>query len=106
MPQNNILIDLDAAKKLFDDIPPFIGMTGKCVQEMLDKAPAVDAVEVVHGHWVYSGEPDDDRNIQANCSVCGAGDKHATSMIGHVPYCWKCGAKMDGGADNGGSNDG
>lgn len=41
------LIELDAAKKLFDDIPPFIGMTGKCVQEMLDGVPTVDAGEVV-----------------------------------------------------------
>ena len=41
------LISIEEAKKLFDDIPPFIGITGKCVQEILDGAPAVDAVEVV-----------------------------------------------------------
>lgn len=41
------LIRLEEAKKLFDDIPPFIGMTGRCVQDMLDKSPTVDAVEVV-----------------------------------------------------------
>lgn len=50
------LIELDVAKKLFDDIPPFIGMTGKCVQDMLDTAPAVDAVEVVHGRWEWDTE--------------------------------------------------
>ena len=46
-------------------------------------------------YWQYiEDEIDEDNNIQAYCSVCGAGDKHATSMIGKVPYCWKCGRKM------------
>ena len=48
--------------------------------------------------WAYcqyvEDDVDEDNNIQAYCSVCGAGDKHATSMIGKVPYCWKCGRKM------------
>ena len=47
------------------------------------------------GYWQYiDDDVDEDNNIQAYCSVCGAGDKHATSMIGKVPYCWKCGRKM------------
>lgn len=46
-------------------------------------------------YWQYiEDDIDEDYNIQAYCSVCGAGDKHATSMIGKVPYCWKCGRKM------------
>lgn len=46
-------------------------------------------------YWQYiEDDIDEDNNIQAYCSVCGAGDKHATSMIGKVPYCWKCGRKM------------
>ena len=46
-------------------------------------------------YWQYvEDDVDEDNNIQAYCSVCGAGDKHATSMIGKVPYCWKCGRKM------------
>lgn len=52
-----------------------------------------DAVK--HGRWEYNGEVDCDGNLQANCSCCGAGDKHAPCMVGNVPYCWKCGAKMD-----------
>ncbi len=47
------------------------------------------------GYWQYiDDDVDEDNNIQAYCSVCGVGDKHATSMIGKVPYCWKCGRKM------------
>lgn len=46
-------------------------------------------------YWQYIEEDvDEDNNIQAYCSFCGAGDKHATSMIGKVPYCWKCGRKI------------
>ena len=41
------LIDANALRTQFDDIPPFIGMTGGCVQQCIDKAPTVDAVEVV-----------------------------------------------------------
>jgi hypothetical protein len=48
------------------------------------------------GVWLYTGEIDEDGNVQANCSLCGAGDKHAESMVGKVPYCWKCGADMKG----------
>ena len=46
-------------------------------------------------YWQYiEDDIDEDNNIQAHCSACGAGDKHATRMIGKVPYCWKCGRKM------------
>ena len=41
------LIDANALRTQFDDIPPYIGMTGGCVQQYIDKAPTVDAVEVV-----------------------------------------------------------
>ena len=86
------LIDVEAAKKLFDEIPPFIGMTGKCVQEMLDGVPAVDAVDVVHGRWVHhyydSGEPIDDKWYCSECHMC---NDHKRTW-----YCPNCGAKMDG----------
>ena len=46
-------------------------------------------------YWQYiDDDVDEDNNIQAYCSACHAGDKHATKMIGKVPYCWKCGRKM------------
>ena len=65
------------------------------IEEVLNSAQTVDAVEVVHGRWIYEEEPDGDNNIQARCSVCFAGDKHATALMHKVPYCWRCGAKMD-----------
>ena len=70
------------------------------IYKALDEAPTVDAVEVVHGRWLYEEEPDENNNVQAHCSVCFAGDLHSTSLTNKVPYCWKCGAKMDGGNGN------
>lgn len=65
------------------------------IEYVVAEQPTMDAAEVVHGHWQYVDDPDEDANIQAYCSVCGAGDRHAASMVGHVPYCWKCGARME-----------
>ena len=52
---------------------------------LIDNAPTVDAVPVVHGHKV------DDGGFYARCSQCD----------GVLPlcanYCPNCGAKMDGG---------
>ena len=57
--------------------------------------PTVDAVLVVHARWIYSGDMDSDGTGQGYCSRCGAGDKHRADLKNFVPYCWKCGARMD-----------
>ena len=87
------LIDADEAKGLFEDIPPFIGMTGKCVQEMLDSVPTVDAAPVVQGRWINwgkSGTPTYEN--YGTCSVC---HEDAEICTEHRNYCPNCGAKMD-----------
>ena len=61
--------------------------------------PAINAVPVVHARWIYSGDMDSDGNSQGCCSRCGAGDKHRADLKNLVPYCWKCGARMDGEED-------
>ena len=55
--------------------------------KLIDEAPTVDAVEVVHGRWI-KGE-----NWSVTCSVCGC------LSIAHdgKNFCPNCGAKMDGG---------
>lgn len=65
--------------------------------EYLDEIPAADVVEVRHAYWRDIQPPDQDNNVQCWCSACGAGELHADGMI--VPYCWKCGSKMDGGVN-------
>lgn len=65
----------------------------------LEKAPTVDAVEVVHARWVDN-----------HCTVCGMmpmGDElwehldvEPPKMEFFMDYCPCCGAKMDRGTDN------
>ena len=60
----------------------------------------VDAVEVVHGHWILkidmvSSFLSGCEEMFSECSVC-----HSAEISGSN-YCPNCGAKMDGGKDNG-----
>lgn len=61
----------------------------------LEHIPAADVAPVVHGRW----ETNSDRPDSLICSICKCG----FDMWKHDPhnYCPNCGAKMDGGADNG-----
>ena len=59
---------------------------------------SVDAVEVVHGEWVF-GELDM-CGAPVKCSNCGYGVENADPILwvtypGHK-FCGACGAKMDG----------
>ena len=93
---------MSALSKVFG-IP--LDYDGNC-DEMCDEAfaaiealPVLDVAPVVHARWIYTGEMDEDGNCEANCSRCGAGDKHRADLKDAVPYCWKCGARMDGEAE-------
>ena len=55
--------------------------------------PAADVAPVVHGRWDDSLD-----GITPYCTVCG----NSHRLMTRTPnYCPNCGAKMDGGADNG-----
>lgn len=60
-----------------------------CLNSVLQQ-PVVDAVPVVHGHWVEINSP---IKTEYECSVCHKKDSKSTAIRGH--YCWYCGAKMD-----------
>lgn len=70
---------------------PALGFCDCVLVEDIDKAPAVNAVEVVHGRWISYLDGDSimpERRYR--CSECcdrGWGRKW--------PYCPNCGAKMD-----------
>ena len=64
--------------------------------KIVNEQPTVDAVEVVHAYWMYEDELDENGDLQAHCSNCMAFDLHAPRKKNDVPYCWGCGAKMDG----------
>lgn len=66
-----------------------------CVEAIL-KAPAADVAPVAHGRWIEKTVPEGCRYFE--CSNCGAHENRHTAIKGY--YCWRCGAKMDGGADN------
>ena len=73
------------------------------VLKRIDKAKAVDAAPIVHGHWVTNIYDRDFVRIDKDgfpekscyCSVCGdwltASDEYAVRGY----YCPNCGAKMD-----------
>lgn len=63
------------------------------VLDSIDAQPTVDAVEVVHGRWenITGG-----MIILGDCSKC----KVRQPVIG-TNYCKNCGAKMDGGDEDG-----
>ena len=60
----------------------------KDAAKLIGEAPAVDAVEVVHGRWEEYQEP----HIIC-CSVCDWGTGVEEK---HFKYCPNCGARMDG----------
>lgn len=68
--------------------------TGDAI-DMIEDAPAADVAPVVHGRWIEKSAPA--RKIYFECSHCGAQENKHTAIKGY--YCWRCGAKMDGGAE-------
>lgn len=63
-------------------------------RHLIDNAPAVDAVPVVHGRWVERHHNNPLGGYFMNhCSVCGMG------RYEEYNYCPNCGTKMDGGND-------
>lgn len=62
--------------------------------ESIKNIPAADVAPVVHGRWV-----------DGKCSNCGVDiptdDAHDAIFETECRFCYYCGAKMDGGADNG-----
>lgn len=89
-------IDADALKKAFcnhcDGDEP---CTEPCVDiGLIETAPTVDAVPVVHGHWeIVPNDKNTDDYYEMRCSVCGG---TLWSIQSEELYCCKCGAKMDG----------
>lgn len=85
------LIDADALENL-------LGISDEDImfQEMLRDAPTVDAVEVIHAHWI--GERG---YLVHECSNCHKEFQEAEDDYGcdfevlDFDYCPHCGAKMD-----------
>lgn len=63
------------------------------IQRDLLTTPAADVAPMVRGRWIEKSAPA--RKIYFECSHCGAQENKHTAIKGY--YCWRCGAKMDGG---------
>ena len=95
MAKEKRLIDANAlyekATDAWDDT-----LCDECYSEiinLIDEAPTVDAVEVVHGRWVFKNNPITDPKgyfIRIVCSNCNLHTGQKSN------YCPQCGAKMDG----------
>lgn len=71
--------------------------TGDAI-DIIEDAPTVDAVPVVHGRWEMRPTgmaTDTGPEYKAYCTVCNEPNKQY-----RPPFCPHCGAKMDGGADH------
>lgn len=99
----NDLIERLKFKKKISEVGLHRGLQSAMSQ--CDKAPTVDAVEVVHGRWVVLAEFVDGYTC-ASCSVCGEytykkGQKGPFRVeYAKYNYCPNCGAKMDGGNED------
>ena len=88
------------------------------MHSMISKLPAADVVEVRNGRWLTKeymyGDPDvgtedmwidrlaEQSDYYAYCSICGKdAEYNAEGSLILSDYCPNCGAKMDGGADDG-----
>ena len=106
---NEKLISASDLITVIRDDPYIPGRAFARVSDHIDDAPAVDAVEVVHAHWedVWGGKY---ANKKYRCSACRGKALYDTKQdsLGNwsaeqelTPICPHCGAKMDGGNEDG-----
>lgn len=67
----------------------------KRVIKFIKKFPAADVAEVVHAEWLPVSD-DDQYEGEYHCSRCNA-EEFIPDRSPFPPYCWQCGARMDGG---------
>lgn len=66
------------------------------IEEVLDNCPAVEIELVPHGQWI-DGQP----YTGSHWKVCSECHRSADDPAGGDEYCGHCGAKMNGGNENG-----
>ena len=67
--------------------------------QIVDAQPTVEAV--VHGEWIRHVLKNANVPWGHDCSACGEWFVISEDTAERYHYCPNCGAKMDGGADNG-----
>ena len=87
----------EECQKAFEELGGESGIYADAYNDLAEdfySIPAADVAPVVHGRWV-----------DGKCSNCGVDiptdDAHDAIFETECRFCYYCGAKMDGGADNG-----
>lgn len=98
---NNDLISRSALIAEYDRV--HVGAPGGA-RKLMEDAPAVDAVPVVHGRWVLTERPHLDwytTKAAWYCSQCGwlVEDRSKRPRPPHMRHCPNCTARMDGDAN-------
>lgn len=70
--------------------------SGKAEDSFYTDCPHVEAEPVRHGRWIEDGEICGIDKYK--CSLCGG---EVGGLLDNTKYCCFCGAKMDGGDNNG-----
>ena len=74
--------------------------TADNIKRDIETIPTADVVEVKHGEWIPIVKQDDYLEPPycdtIKCSECG---QEADVSFHETPYCFRCGAKMDGRSD-------
>ena len=83
------LIDANALMANFERIAKKSGVPHFHLDEIADEINEADAVEVVHGRWIWGTS---NNHEWMKCSECLV----SQTPTGVFTYCPNCGAKMDG----------
>lgn len=87
------LKEIDRAFKEYEQNGDILRLFSECRASII-YAPAADVVEVVHGEWLPVSD-DDQYEGEYHCSRCNA-EEFIPDRSPFPPYCWQCGARMDG----------
>ena len=88
----------DAIKELMNDAPEQVGYSREDAADCIRYMDAADVAPIRHGRWIDKGE-------YAVCTECGGRSGTQYDGVEPIPlmtqFCPNCGAKMDGGIENG-----
>ena len=86
-----------AIRALLNDAPEQVSYSREDAADCIRYMDAADVAPVVHGYWIDNGA--NGYKWAFICSRCGYVDGHP--FDDRYNFCPSCGAKMDGGSENG-----
>ena len=87
-----------AIRALLNDAPEQVGYSREDAADCIRYMDAADVAQVRHGRWMNANSRP--KTYWRRCTACG-GLAYFCGIGCSYKYCPNCGARMDGGADNG-----